>query len=179
MTPDLITGVAITCLVYGLLIVTGVNQMRHAHLLKLGFDGYMMATVWLWLAANGLFGLILSLGRIAEYGMPVSVLHTSGYIRPLDGIVTRQWVMIAIALLVSAVLAFRSWVMLRNVRKFDIKTREEALAMHNKMIRLTQITEKMEFERQHTARVTTKTWAEFEQTIRDIQCVVQRDEYAT
>lgn len=168
MTLDLITGVAITFLVYGLLIVTGVNQMRHAHLLKLGLDGYVMASVWLWLAFSGLYGLIVSLNRIAEHGLPVSVLHTSGYIRPFEGIVTRQWVMMAVALVICAGLAFRSWVMLRNVRRFDIKTREEVADIHNEMLR-----------RKHNDRVTTETWVEFHQTIEEIKGVVQRDEYAT
>jgi hypothetical protein len=176
MTSELYIAVAIMFVIYSLLITTGINQMRHARVLGLGMDGYVMAGIWIWLAVSGAFGLILSLNKIVNFGMPVFVLYSSGHQEPYAGILTRQWAVIIVWLFICAGIAIRSYVMLRNARQFDVETRHAASQMHKQMIRFTKLSEQMVIERQQHDRVSNETFQEFRRMIEEIKQYAYQDE---
>lgn len=124
MTPDLYLAVAITVLGYLMLFVTGINGIRHARIIGLGFDGYAMSSVWLWIALSGSLNLIISLRLIILHGMPTTITFASGHQQPFAfGI--RNWTMLFIGLVIVSALCVRSFIMVRNAKRMTKEARLE------------------------------------------------------
>lgn len=124
MPNDLLLGIAISVCGYLMLAATGVNGVRHARILGLGIDGYVMASIWLWIALIGSLNLISSIRLITAYGTPTGLLFDSGHLEPFRfGL--RNWVVLAVGFVICAGLCFRSFIMVRNAKRMTKEMRSE------------------------------------------------------
>jgi hypothetical protein len=176
MTTELYIAVGAMFTIYLLLVVTGVNNIRHARLLGLGWDGYIMSGIWIWWAISGSLGLILSLNKIVHFGLPTFVIYASGHEEPYPGVLTRQWAVIGVWVCICVGLVIRSWVMLRNARNFDEETKRQVAEMHSKMVSLERISNQMAEERRQNDRVTNETWQEFRMVMQELRLHSQRQD---
>ena len=135
MPNDLLLGVIVSFVGYGLLTLTGINGIRHARLLGLGVDGYAMASVWLWIAISGTLNLIGTVSLVNAYGMPVAIKFDSGHLEPFT-FGFRNWIVLSVGFVIVTGLCFRSFVMVRNAKTQTAEQRKVIADTQKAMLKL-------------------------------------------
>lgn len=134
MSPELYIGVVVAVAGYLMLLTTGINGIRHARLMSLGFDGYAMSSIWLWIAGAGMIGLAISLVKIRSFGFPVAILYERG-VEPFSfGL--RQWANLVVGLAICTGICIRSFVMVRNAKRMTKQQQEEWRKTNKAMVQL-------------------------------------------
>lgn len=121
----LAVAITLTIIGYLMLLITGINGIRHAKLMGLGFDGYAMSSIWLWIAIYGSLNLSGTLLLISRKGMPVGTLFANGEMMPYTGLGSGQWINLAVGILICSGICIRSFVMVRNAKRMTKEARAE------------------------------------------------------